>query len=297
MAAELVQQQEPEQEKKQKEKVYIAVDIERTGKFQEADHSKGEKGDVTFAIGFAVGNVESGVIERHSFALNLHKDKATPWEEHWKESGHEERCWKWWSETPKKLATLNNLQDPTKIKMFETQAEFSAEINRLLGDIEERYESDGFVSDTLCFDMVHIGHLLTMYGFLPINYQRKGSYIWGFEADSYLRGAAGTSKYDIMSEFQKHVSGHFQPDLGDTEHDHDPGNDAATILAQFIGTLAYCDLNLGKFKRPQRPENITDEKWAADKKQHIDFIETMIVNKQEEIDMLRVIADEINGSP
>lgn len=272
-----------------KPKAYVAFDIEKTGKY---DNDK----DPLFAVGFVVGtySIEAHanhegfmsltplhkIVEKYSCALNLHKPANTSWLNWWEYKSYEMRCYtEFWSKHEDKL---NELQDPTKIKLLDTEEEFVGVIVRILTEIEEKYEVDSFVLDTVLFDSVHLSALLMKYGHQPVNYTRSGrQYIQGYEVDSWVHGICGSSDYNKKRAFKNYVLKYYMPEIGDVQKDHNPANDATNIMAVFLGCVNYCE-----FRTIRRERGPIDDKLLASmqeaknqitrKKQEIASLESML---------------------
>lgn len=227
-----------------KKNVYVAFDIEKVGR-------RLNRKDPLFAIGIVVASAEDNkILKTYRCILNLKKPSDVSWEEYWKLNDWEMRCWlTCWIKLENVLDALQS-----KFAMVETENELANEFNRVLTEIEDEYFIMAFVFDTVTFDSVHLSSLLMEYDHLPINYRRDGSYLCAFEVDSIKTGICQSMKWEYYDQFEKYVLSHYLPDIGDIKHDHDPANDAATIMADFLGCLNYMrhdNKHLAKRKIPE----------------------------------------------
>lgn len=245
---------------------YIAIDIERTGKYlagvfpkhpptissQEEEVPKRQRttsaetirrDDKTFAIGWAAGDkMRQNFISGH-VCLNLHLGSDyTPSviRQKWEAADFEMRCFDdFWC---KHLDILQKLQDPTQVILVETESEMAFALNQALARVEARYDRIGILSDTLSFDTTWCNMLLLQHGFEPLSSTRNGKgYVSGYEVDSYVMGCLGltpdTPWTTYSTEFDQTIGKVF-PEL-EGIHDHHPENDAKSILVKYIRALNY----------------------------------------------------------
>ncbi len=218
-------------------KTYIAVDIEFTGK---------GVNDKVFAIGFAWGNFEDGngeligEVRRELICLDLGKPEDVTWEDYWHQQNWELGCYyEFWRDN---LDILNSLQTSPQSELREyttvclsdcnityttSEKTFVEEINSILANIECTFDETIIVSDTLLVDTYKVSELLNKYGFKALWETRKGVYRKGIMVTNYLQGMfKGPEAKKKVSAFRK--SSKYK--LFDTVYDHNPANDAKTIL-------------------------------------------------------------------
>lgn len=255
-----------------KKNIYVAFDIEKCGR-------RLNRKDPLFAIGIVVASAEDNkILKTYRCILNLKKPSDVSWEEYWKLNDWELRCWlTCWIKLEN---VLDDLQ--SKFAMVETEHELANEFNRVLTEIEDEYFVMAFVFNTVTFDSVHLSSLLMEYDHLPLNYRRDGSHLCAFEVDSIKTGICQSMKWEYYDQFEKYVLSHYLPDIGDIKHDHDPANDAATIMADFLGCLNYMRHDNERMtKRKFRKDDIDNrskflEKYANDKESEFTAAETIL---------------------
>lgn len=223
-----------------KEKGYFAIDIERTG----------NKKDITFAIGYAYSKatVESDDdIVSGQIVYDLHinprefegltqEQKVTLMKSIWIARGYEIRCFdEFWS---KFVDILITLQSETLI--CKTTTAFGCAINSVMEKAESEFSSLTIITDTVAFDTVHIDNILTYAGCNPLNNSRSGKYQSGIEVDSLAMGALGLPTDVSWNEYQDAYDKKIKDIIPVySVHDHQPKNDAKSILLKFLKTQKY----------------------------------------------------------
>lgn len=224
----------------------IAIDVEKLGRRKVGT-------DPLFAVGIATAPVDATSMDQvksFSVALDLKKPTDHSWSSFWAVNDFESRCWvEFWS---KNQAILDLLQDPTKVSMVGKRAEVAAWIDETLKKCEEMYERTVIVTDTTLFDTVCVGSELVRFDYIPLNFNRDGSYrgAGGIEVDSFISGLFGVddaSDWRTLVDFtQKYIDPLL---LGQVKHDHHPENDAKSILLKYLAAVAYSKNNRKRLRR------------------------------------------------
>ena len=210
---------------------YLSVDIEATG----GSYSK----DVCFAVGWALGsradhendNVRSGKV-----ILDMGKPTYQTWAEFWETKGFEKRCYEeFWS---KHLSVLDALQSSGNAKERYAEDAFPHSVNEIFVEAETLFDKVILLTDTIHFDTVWISILLDKAGYPPLNFKRNGKYNGGgIEVDSYKMGVyrvepKGERPWEKDPLFLKHFV---------ELHDHDPENDAKSILSIMFASMVVAE--------------------------------------------------------
>jgi len=235
-----------------KEKGYFAIDIERTGNCSN---------DLTFAIGYAYSkrdissdeDIISGQLIGDLF-LDVEKlkelsneDKISKLRESWANSGFEMRCFdEFWS---KNIDVLISLQDHTQ-DMSRSYEYLGLELNKVMMKAEMMFSSLTIITDTVAFDTVHVDNILTTSDSKPLNNSRSGQYQSGIEVDSLAMGALGLPDDVSWSVYQDEYNKKIKDIIPVySVHDHQPKNDAKSILLKFLKTQKYIRQ---KYERKQK---------------------------------------------
>lgn len=208
---------------------YFAVDIECTGASLFTDKC--------FAIGLAYGDSLSSV-KTFNACVTLGKPSAVSWSQYWKEMGFEMACYeRFWS---KNKQTLNLLQDPTKVNLYETEKKMIDALNAFMVDMEKEFDQLCLVTDTTCFDTVWLTYLLQKHGHPGLAYFRNGEYRRGgsFEMDSFRLGVYGVNPRSSYAPWRQDKD--FAVNLT-SPHDHHPEHDALYIYQKWFATLEAND--------------------------------------------------------
>lgn len=234
--------------------VIMAFDIERTGI---------RKGDRTSAVGWAIGRISLRddnvvtfeLLSKDSVCLDLGFD-LTDYQSilaGYRKGGYEERCLNEFWNNPKdnKLDTLRNLQDPTLVTLVATDAELADTIQDALVSAEKTYGSVAFLCNTFSFDAYYISKLLEDHGYAPLQYTREFRMKRGHELNSWLSGAVDSSPLDSRAD-QATATSKVQA-VTEVVHDHDPKNDAHSILLRFANVLGFI--------HKDREESRKDKLW------------------------------------
>lgn len=224
----------------------IAIDIEKVGR-------RFEDVDPIFAVGVATAPIDAtsmDQVQSFSVALDLKKPEGTSWGDHWKQEGYEERCWtEFWS---KNENILDLLQDSNRVNMVGCRSMLNAWINGILKKCEEMYEKTVIVVDTVLFDTVCVGSELKHFSYIPLNYNRDGTYrgAGGIEVDSFISGLFGVDDPSDWRTLVDYTKKHIEPLLlAQVEHDHHPENDAKSILLKYLAAVAYSKNNRKRLRR------------------------------------------------
>jgi len=212
---------------------YIAIDIERTGR---------TLADITFAFGLAHAPRDAKNItelKKMHVCLNLKKPSDMSWQEFWIVKGFEQRCWnEFWSK-PDITPILDFLQNPIEVILVDTLEEFARMINDILHEAEECYERSMPVIDCPLFDPVHVGEILTKYGYMPIQYTRSNRYRSSWEIDSFIAGIGCfyPEDWEPRRNLEEKKMKRFL--LAEKNHNHHPENDAESILLTALAAVSY----------------------------------------------------------
>jgi hypothetical protein len=214
---------------------YFCVDIECTGN---------TANDICFAIGWAYGHDDVIAGKGHScFQLNPRDTEHARTHEFptwgddeikalWERMGWEVFTYEdFWS---KNMSTLKLLQDHEIGKLYLTEHAMVADLDSALTLAESMYP-DGLsvTSDTTCFDTVKLCNLLEKHGFQNLGYTREGKYRGrATHVGSLSRGAYGLSGLSTEKPWEDDpiYLGYFSCVAERIPHDHNPENDAASIL-------------------------------------------------------------------
>jgi hypothetical protein len=157
----------------------------------------------------------------------------------WLARGFEGRCFEeFWS---KNLSILKTLQDSSKVNLVSAEYDMAQALNDALLEAETKFANVMIVSDTIMFDTIWCNILLTKYGFKGLSWTRAGKYRCGYELDSYTLGSLGFPPDVEWSEYVAAMKLHIDPIFADivVNHDHNPENDAMSILVKFIRVVNY----------------------------------------------------------
>lgn len=206
---------------------YFAFDVERTGNFLETD--------VAFALGWAYGTDSTNVVKGNA-CLKLHRSPDESWESVWVRNGYENSTYaEFWSQHEN---VLNDLQNSDLVNLVETESGMVHAFRNAMIKAESEYERVVMVTDN-DNDFTWTSVLLSKYGFLGPNYnQTTNSYRGAIvHTGSYKRGAymyrfehPGDKPWERCDVYSKH----FIPC-----HDHNPQNDARSILSDCFAVNAY----------------------------------------------------------
>jgi len=114
-------------------------------------------------------------------------------------------------------------------------------LNNALLEAETKYDTVVIIVDNISFDTTWCNMLLMKHGFNNLSYTRANKYRWGYELDSYTLGSFGFSPEVEWSEYVNAMKLHIDPIFPNIEiiHDHNPENDAMSILVKFIRVVNY----------------------------------------------------------
>lgn len=232
---------------------YFTIDIERTGQgclndlqvilpvgvIESKDYVRPDK---TFAIGWSHSDKTLTNITKSNVCLDLGITCSTDVDEMravWAANKFESRCFEeFWSNN---LGMLAVLQDPTKVNLVSEEAEMAAALNKALEEAENMYNNLMLVFDNVTFDASWCNILLTKYGYVGLSYTRAGKYRWGYELDSFTYGALGLSPEVEWAVYSTAIELKINVIFSDIKivHDHNPENDAMSILVKFIRVVNY----------------------------------------------------------
>lgn len=218
---------------------FAAIDIEQTGVLY---------GDVLVGVGWAIGtftvNSDNQVVvsevTKGSVCLN-HGLDLTDYPtilKEWVHRGYEERCLReFWQD---KLDTLRALQDPKLVNLVNSEEDLANALNKALSDAEAMYGRVTILVNTIAFDTVLTSVMLMKYGFPGLQYSRKGAMQRGVELNSYSSGSLLLLPTDSRSDQGLSLKKKIAPvPKSVVVHDHDPKNDAHSILLTYFNTLKY----------------------------------------------------------
>lgn len=224
------------------ELVIVTFDIESTGAYMTPKIAKSARGDDVFAVGFCVGTVRSGVLQKGRFCLKLPRETASQsWASVWSANGYEARCYEqFWSKFESVLDALQDQSDPEN-NMCHNHVEFDGFFRRLLLEIEAAFGKRWTIyTDTTAFDTVGLSAMLQRSGHFPLlNMQSNGGYHARstYDVDSALCGVYGIvpgedpKKHRAFAEARAAYEDH-KKEKG-IVHDHMPENDAQHIFEEF----------------------------------------------------------------
>ncbi len=220
----------------------VAFDVEATGSSTPLD--------CVFAIGISHIAIDSTVVDSNNpdrvkilnerlrksrLVLDLKKPVDMQWRDFWNSSGYDMTTFdEFWSKHLNVLDQLQSNEDRCK-----SEEGFAALLDSTLRDIESLYSSFTLLSDTLTFDIPALSSLLTKYGHLPLCKTRSGGYQGGMEVDSYTSGVLHipiVASHEICDPRLTTIRSYRSFDI---PHDHDPQNDAVTILDGFLAVNTY----------------------------------------------------------
>lgn len=182
--------------------VILAIDVEGVGQYES---------NPTFAVGVAI-TVDGQLSYTAQSALDLGvpgcadgvSGKESPlirqgvWKTAWERNGWEPRCWE--EAWRKKVAVLDRLQDPSRIKLFKDVNSFAAEVASYFELAVHLGENLSVVTDAVSYDPQRINHLLqscTTEKFASITYTpRSKLYTSWMCVDSLIQGAAGFKTHE-----------------------------------------------------------------------------------------------------
>lgn len=215
---------------------YFVIDIERTG--------HGYKNDKTFGIGWAhsdkhLTNIVKGNVCMHLWFSNKYCEDIDVMRTLWLSKNFEQRCFEeFWS---KHLDIFGMLQDETKVNLVADEYSMAQALNNALLEAESMYDNLMIVCDTIMFDTTWCNLLLMKHGFKGLSWSRSGKYRWGYELDSYTLGSLGFTPEVDWKDYSKAIETNIDvifPDI-QINHDHNPENDAMSILVKFIRVVNY----------------------------------------------------------
>lgn len=239
-------------------KGYFAIDIERTGN---------GKNDRTFAIGYAYsksdvesdddivcGQLITDIIDINPLKGLNQEDQISKMREIWLEKGYEMRCFdEFWS---KHIDILFQLFDQIEFCAIDIMG---SELNSIMKRAEQQFSSLTIITDTVAFDTVHVDNILTSSGCNPLNNSRSGQYQSGIEVDSLAMGALGLPCDAPWSEYQDAYDKKIKDIIPIyADHDHQPKNDAKSILLKFLKTQKYLRQKLQK-KQKRSPKHARND--------------------------------------
>lgn len=222
------------------QKGYFAIDIERTGN---------GKNDCTFAVGYAYSKVDVesdveitcgqlilDVMDVTSFDGLNQNEKISKMREIWSMKEFEMRCFdEFWSKHIDILIQL--FGDPDRRIFHQT---FGLALDSVMRKAEGQFSSLTIITDTVAFDTVHVDNILTSSECNPLNNSRSGQYQSGIEVDSLAMGALGLPCDASWSEYQDAYDKKIKDIIPIyADHDHQPKNDAKSILLKFLKTQKY----------------------------------------------------------
>lgn len=236
-----------ETEKKEETFGYLCLDIECTG----ALHGK----DLCFAFGYAHGD-KSAMCASGKFITSLGKKDEQTWEDVWKENNFEMRCYNdFWSNNTDILVSLNE-KKTTQNSGIEGQQDLAAALNKILSEVEVKYDRYTIVFDTVAFDSVWLDVLLSSYGYPGLLYNRNGKYHKGstYDLDSYAKGAVRCMPHEERKK-RRRLTAQVEDMYTDLLEDgvHDPEVDAINIYKKLLHLIEFCDEQLDLEETEQIP--------------------------------------------
>ena len=214
--------------------VYIALDIETTGK-----HFLGA--DRCLTIGWACGAATRSwpcvkgdpCIRRGHACVGLGKPVDVSWADFWSREGFEASCFQsFWSQ---RLGMLDRLQDPADAALVPSERDMISRLDGVLRELETEFEKVVVVTDTTCYDTVWLSYLLAKHGFETLLYRRSGEYNGGaIELESYRYGVYDANPEEGGSPW---LRDRVYRENFHAAADHHPQNDAHAILCALFACM------------------------------------------------------------